>query len=113
LVPNTELGHLEIDGYDAESRASARAREVHDLSWKKYAKKRLRRYFQHVEALFSPDLFIIGGGISKNPEKFMPYFEDEIRTPMVMATLRNNAGIVGAALWAGGMPSERQRRGEL
>ena len=107
LVPNTELGHLEIDGYDAESRASARAREVHDLSWKKYAKKRLRRYFQHVEALFSPDLFIIGGGISKNPEKFMPYFEDEIRTPMVMATLRNNAGIVGAALWAGGMPSER------
>ena len=113
LVPNTELGHLEIDGYDAESRASARAREVHDLSWKKYAKKRLHRYFQHVEALFSPDLFIIGGGISKNPEKFMPYFEDEIRTPMVMATLRNNAGIVGAALWAGGMPSERQRRGEL
>ena len=113
LVPNTELGHLEIDGYDAESRASARAREVHDLSWKKYAKKRLRRYFQHVEALFSPDLFIIGGGISKNPEKFMPYFEDEIRTPMVMPTLRNNAGIVGAALWAGGMPSERQRRGEL
>ncbi|WP_425342829.1 polyphosphate--glucose phosphotransferase [Rothia dentocariosa] len=113
LVPNTELGHLEIDGYDAESRASARAREVYDLSWKKYAKKRLRRYFQHVEALFSPDLFIIGGGISKNPEKFMPYFEDEIRTPMVMATLRNNAGIVGAALWAGGMPSERQRRGEL
>ena len=113
LVPNTELGHLEIDGYDAESRASARAREVHDLSWKKYAKKCLRRYFQHVEALFSPDLFIIGGGISKNPEKFMPYFEDEIRTPMVMATLRNNAGIVGAALWAGGMPSERQRRGEL
>ncbi|MFC2302205.1 MAG: hypothetical protein ACFNLE_00005, partial [Rothia aeria] len=112
LVPNTELGHLEIDGHDAESRASARAREVHELSWKKYASKRLRRYFQHVEALFSPDLFIIGGGISKNPEKFMPYFEDEIRTPMVMATLRNNAGIVGAALWAGGMLPERQRRGE-
>lgn len=112
LVPNTELGHLEIDGHDAESRASARAREVHELSWKKYAKKHLRRYFQHVEALFSPDLFIIGGGISKNPEKFMPYFEDEIRTPMVMATLRNNAGIVGAALWAGGMLPERQRRGE-
>ena len=105
-------GHLEIDGHDAESRASARAREVHELSWKKYASKRLRRYFQHVEALFSPDLFIIGGGISKNPEKFMPYFEDEIRTPMVMATLRNNAGIVGAALWAGGMLPERQRRGE-
>nr|WP_237218473.1 ROK family protein [Rothia nasimurium] len=99
LIPNTELGHLEIDGHNAESRASARAREIHELSWKKYG-KRLQRYFSHVEFLFSPDLFVIGGGISKNPEKFMPYFEDEIRTPMVMATLRNNAGIVGAALWA-------------
>ncbi|ORC18883.1 polyphosphate glucokinase [Rothia nasimurium] len=109
LVPNTELGHLELDGHNAESRASARAREIHELSWKKYG-KRLHRYFSHVEMLFSPDLFIIGGGISKNPEKFMPYFEDEIRTPMVMATLRNNAGIVGAALWAAGHPSEHERR---
>ena len=74
--------------------------------------KRLYRYFEHVQMLFSPDLFIIGGGISKNPEKFMPYFEDQIRTPMVMAALRNNAGIVGAALWAGGMLQERKRRGE-
>ena len=106
-----ELGHLEIDGHDAESQASARAREVHELSWKKYG-KRLYRYFDHVQMLFSPDLFIIGGGISKNPEKFMPYFENHIRTPMVMATLRNNAGIVGAALWAGGMLRERKRRGE-
>ena len=111
LIPNTELGHLEIDGHNAESQASARAREVHELSWKKYG-KRLYRYFDHVQMLFSPDLFIIGGGISKNPEKFMPYFEDHIRTPMVMAALRNNAGIVGAALWAGGMLPERQRRGE-
>ncbi|MBS6634430.1 MAG: ROK family protein [Rothia mucilaginosa] len=111
LIPNTELGHLEIDGHDAESQASARAREVHELSWKKYG-KRLYRYFDHVQMLFSPDLFIIGGGISKNPEKFMPYFENHIRTPMVMATLRNNAGIVGAALWAGGMLRERKRRGE-
>ncbi|WP_237236865.1 polyphosphate--glucose phosphotransferase, partial [Rothia nasimurium] len=109
LIPNTELGHLEIDGHNAESRASARAREIHELSWKKYG-KRLQRYFSHVEFLFSPDLFIIGGGISKNPEKFMPYFEDEIRTPMVMAQLRNNAGIVGAALWAAGHPSEHERR---
>lgn len=111
LIPNTELGHLELDGHNAESQASARAREVHELSWKKYG-KRLYRYFEHVQMLFSPDLFIIGGGISKNPEKFMPYFEDQIRTPMVMAALRNNAGIVGAALWAGGMLPERQRRGE-
>ncbi|MFC6354136.1 polyphosphate--glucose phosphotransferase [Rothia nasimurium] len=109
LIPNTELGHLEIDGHNAESRASARAREIHELSWKKYG-KRLQRYFSHVEFLFSPDLFIIGGGISKNPEKFMPYFENEIRTPMVMAQLRNNAGIVGAALWAAGHPSEHERR---
>ena len=95
LLTNTELGHLEIDGHNAESQASARAREVHELSWKKYG-KRLYRYFDHVQMLFSPDLFIIGGGISKNPEKFMPYFEDHIRTPMVMATLRNNAGYRGA-----------------
>ncbi|MFW0111842.1 polyphosphate--glucose phosphotransferase [Rothia sp. CCM 9417] len=112
LIPNTELGHLEIDGQDAETRASARAREVYELSWKKYG-KRLHRYFSHLEMLFSPDLFIIGGGISKNPEKFMPYLEGKLRTPMVMAALRNNAGIVGAALWAGGMPSEHKRRASV
>ena len=109
LVPNTELGHLEIDGHDAETQASARARETHELSWKKYG-KRLRRYFTHVEMLFTPDLFIIGGGISKNPEKFLPYFEEDVRTPIVMAELRNNAGIVGAAVWAAGMPSEQAHR---
>ena len=109
LVPNTELGHLEIDGHDAETQASARARETHELSWKKYG-KRLYRYFTHVEMLFTPDLFIIGGGISKNPEKFLPYFEEDVRTPIVMAELRNNAGIVGAAVWAAGMPSEQARR---
>ena len=109
LVPNTELGHLEIDGHDAETQASARARETHELSWKKYG-KRLRRYFTHVEMLFTPDLFIIGGGISKNPEKFLPYFIEDVRTPIVMAELRNNAGIVGAAVWAAGMPSEQARR---
>ncbi|MFW0120844.1 polyphosphate--glucose phosphotransferase [Rothia sp. CCM 9419] len=109
LIPNTELGHLELDGENAESRASARARERDDLSWKKYG-KRLHRYFSHLTLLFSPDLFIIGGGISKNPEKFMPYFEDDLDIPMVMAALRNNAGIVGAALWAFGfVEGERQR----
>lgn len=109
LVPNTELGHLEIDGHDAETQASARARETHELSWKKYG-KRLHRYFTHVEMLFTPDLFIIGGGISKNPEKFLPYFEEDVRTPIVMAELRNNAGIVGAAVWAACKPSEQARR---
>lgn len=101
LIPNTELGHLEIDGVDAESKASARARERDEISWKKYG-KRLRRYFTHVEILFTPDLFIIGGGVSKNPEKFLPYFEEDVHTPIVMAQLRNNAGIVGAAVWAAG-----------
>lgn len=107
LVPNSELGHLELDGHDAESRASVRAREREDLSWKQYG-KRLRRYFSHVEMLFSPDAFIIGGGVSKKPEKFMPYLE-EISTPILTARLINNAGIVGAGVWAAGQPGERER----
>lgn len=98
LVPNAELGHLEIDGHDAETKASAAAREREDLPWKKWAKKRLQRYFSHVEFLFSPSLFIIGGGVSKNSEKFVPYLD--LKTPVEIASLRNNAGIVGAALWA-------------
>lgn len=98
LVPNAELGHLEIDGHDAETKASAAAREREDLPWKKWAKKRLQRYFSHVEFLFSPSLFIIGGGVSKNSEKFVPFLE--LKTPVEIAKLRNNAGIVGAALWA-------------
>lgn len=95
LVPNFELGHLEIDGYDAESKASASAREREDLGWKDYA-KRLQRYFSHVEFLFSPKLFIVGGGISKKAEKFLPYLD--LRTEIVPAQLINNAGIAGAAL---------------
>ena len=98
LVPNAELGHLEIDGHDAETKASAAAREREQLPWKKWAKNRLQRYFSHVEFLFSPSLFVIGGGVSKNSEKFLPYLE--LRTPVEIAALRNNAGIVGAALWA-------------
>ena len=98
LVPNAELGHLEIDGFDAETKASAAAREREQLPWKKWAKKRLQRYFSHVEFLFSPSLFVIGGCVSKNSEKFLPYLE--LRTPVEIAALRNNAGIVGAALWA-------------
>lgn len=94
LVPNTELGHLEIDGFDAESRASSAARDVEDLSWKQWA-KRLQRYFGHVEALFWPDLFVIGGGISKKSAKFLPLLE--LRTPIIPAQLLNNAGIIGAA----------------
>lgn len=94
LVPNTELGHLEIDGHDAESRASDRARTRDDLSWEQWA-ERLQRYFETVELLFSPDLVVVGGGVSKHHEKFLPLLD--LRAPIIPAKLRNAAGIVGAA----------------
>ncbi len=95
LVPNTELGHLEVRGKDAELRASDRARVKKDLSWKDWA-KRLDEYLVVVERLFWPDLIIVGGGASKNHEKFIPFLS--IRTPIVPAQMFNDAGIVGAAL---------------
>ena len=97
LLPNTEFGHLEINGKDSEFRASAFARERDKLSWKKYA-KRLNRYLNTMENLFWPDLFVIGGGISKDSVKFLPLLT--IETPVVPAQLLNDAGIVGAALGA-------------
>lgn len=96
LLPNTEFGHLEIDGRDAESDASDAARERDDLSWKKYA-RRLNKYLLRMEGLFWPDLFIIGGGISKKHEKFLPLLT--LQTEIVPAQLQNNAGIIGAALF--------------
>ena len=95
LIPNTEFGHVEIKGEDAEFRASALARQRDKLSWKKYT-KRLSKYLQTMEKLFWPDLFIIGGGISKDSEKFLPMLD--ITTKVVPAQLLNEAGIVGAAL---------------
>jgi polyphosphate glucokinase len=97
LVPNAELGHLEIDGHDAETQASAVARERLGLSWEEYSVK-LQRYFSHVEFLFSPELFIVGGGISKRSKDFLPNLS--LRTRIIPAELRNHAGIVGAALQA-------------
>lgn len=97
LVPNVELGHLEIDGYDAEKKASAVARERENIGWDEYA-LRLQRYFAHVEFLFSPELFIVGGGISKRSEDFLPALS--LRTPIIPAVLKNHAGIVGGALQA-------------
>lgn len=94
LVPNTELGHLEIDGYDAEKRAAASIRTAEDLSWKKWG-ARLTRYYGHLDMLFSPDLFVVGGGVSKNYSKFIDYIE--VDASFVPAQLRNTAGIVGAA----------------
>lgn len=97
LVPNTELGHLELGGHDAEDRASDRAREVDDLNWQDWA-RRVETYLAHLENLFWPDLMIIGGGVSKRSAKFLPLITT--RTPVVPAELLNNAGIVGAALAA-------------
>jgi polyphosphate glucokinase len=94
LIPNAELGHLEVDGNDAETQASAVVREREDLSYATWA-KRLQRYYEHVEMLFTPELFIVGGGVSKSHEKFLPLLK--LRTPIVPATLLNQAGILGAA----------------
>ena len=97
LVPNSELGHLEIDGHDAETRAANGVRERDGLSWEEWA-RRLTRYYGVVERLLSPDLFVVGGGVSKHAAKFLPLVE--VETPLIPATLRNTAGIVGAALLA-------------
>ena len=98
LVPNTEFGHIEIHGKDAEERASERARELHDLSWGKWA-GRVDDYLTHVEALVSPSLFIIGGGISRKSDRFLPLLTS-VRAKIVPAALHNDAGIVGAAMAA-------------
>ncbi len=97
LVPNLELGHLEIDGFDAETRAAASVKEREGLSYEEWS-ERLQRYFETVEFLFSPDLFIIGGGISRDHAKFLHLVNT--RAEMVPAKLRNHAGIVGAAAFA-------------
>lgn len=95
LVPNTELGHIEVRGEDAEHRASDSARKRDDLSWKEYA-KRLDEYLHRIEDLLWPDLIVIGGGISKKSEKFFPHLT--ARTKIVRAEMLNEAGIAGAAL---------------
>jgi len=97
LVPNTELGHMDIRGKEAEHRASDRARKEFDLGWTKWA-KRVTEYLNTLEDLFWPDLFIIGGGVSKKTHKFLENVDT--RTAVVPAQLLNEAGIVGAALWA-------------
>ncbi len=94
LIPNAELGHLEIDGKDAESRAAYSAKEREDLSWKDWA-KRLQRYYETLDFLFSPELIVVGGGVSKQYQEFLPLLE--LRPRIEPAALRNNAGILGAA----------------
>lgn len=99
LVPNLELGHIYMRNRkrDAEAHASDRARQEQELGWKRWG-RRLNEYFQYIEALFSPQLIIIGGGVSKKHEKFLRYIET--RAPVVPAQLRNQAGIIGAAVAA-------------
>ena len=99
LVPNTELGHIHIRGKEAEHRASDKARRDDGINWAKWA-ERVSEYLNVLEALFWPDLFIIGGGVSKKPQKFIDALTT--RTPVVPAELQNEAGIVGAAMWASG-----------
>ena len=98
LVPNTEFGHIEIRGKDAEKRASEHAREVGDLSWGTWA-GRVDEYLAHMEALLSPSMMIIGGGISKKSDKFLPLLTG-LQAAVVPAAMHNDAGIVGAALAA-------------
>lgn len=95
LLPNTELGHLEIDGYDAEKRAASSVKDKKHMSYKDWATKRLQRYYEVVEMLFTPDLFVVGGGVSKDHARFFKYLK--LETPIVPATLLNRAGIIGAA----------------
>jgi polyphosphate glucokinase len=97
LVPNTELGHLELAGHEAEDRASDRARTADDLSWREYA-KRLDDYLAHLERLFTPSLFVLGGGVSKHADKLLPHLRRAVE--VVPATLGNDAGIIGAAMAA-------------
>jgi polyphosphate glucokinase len=99
LVPNAELGHIQLEGVDWETKAAYSAKERENLSWAEWA-ERLQKYYSALEALFHPDLFIVGGGVSKEYEDFLPLLT--LDTPIVPATLRNNAGILGAAAFASG-----------
>ncbi|EHY88072.1 polyphosphate--glucose phosphotransferase [Saccharomonospora azurea] len=94
LMPNTEFGHIEVDGHDAEKKAAASAKDNEGLSYPEWA-KRVNRYLTVLENLIWPDLFIVGGGVSKKSHKWVPLLD--IRTPVITASLLNNAGIVGAA----------------
>ncbi|WP_030176658.1 polyphosphate--glucose phosphotransferase [Spirillospora albida] len=106
IVPNTEFGHLEIDGHDAETRAAARIREEEKLGWDEWA-ERLGRYLSRLEALICPSLIILGGGVSKRADRFVPLITG-VRAPIVPATLVNNAGIVGAAMAAAAAAHPRE-----
>ena len=110
LLPNTELGHLEIDGYDAESRASSAVKSAKKMTFKAWS-RRLQRYYETLEKLFWPDLFIVGGGVSKQHEKFLPLLD--LKTPIKPAALLNQAGITGAAVVAAEASSKHHQHSEV
>lgn len=97
LLPNTEFGHIEIRGKDAERRASDATRKRKDLTWEQWA-VRFQEYLERMEMLICPDLIILGGGASKNPDDFFPFLKT--RAKLVAAELQNEAGIIGAAMYA-------------
>lgn len=94
LLPNTEFGHLEIDGEDAEVHAAASSKETRGLSWDTWA-RHVSTYLRTLENLTWPDLIVAGGGVSRMPEEWIPLLD--VRTPVIAASLQNDAGIVGAA----------------
>jgi polyphosphate glucokinase len=106
LVPNSELGHLEVDGVDAETMAASSAKTREDLSYAQWA-ERLQRYYSTLENLLWPDLIVVGGGVSKESDEFLPLLD--LRTPIIPARLRNKAGIIGAAVLASNVQDERGR----
>jgi polyphosphate glucokinase len=97
VIPNSELGHLQIDGVDYETKASFAAKERENLDFTQWA-QRLQRYYSELERLFTPSLFIVGGGISKSHKEFLPLLK--LKTEIVPAKLKNSAGIIGAAAFA-------------
>jgi polyphosphate glucokinase len=108
LLPNTEIGHLEMRGRDAEERVAESARDRLNLGWRDWASG-FDDYLHLLERLFWPDLFILGGGASKRADNYMQYLT--VKTPVVIATLKNNAGIVGGALIAHEKQSREAVRG--
>jgi polyphosphate glucokinase len=108
LVPNTELGHMEIRSRDAERRSAAAARTRRSLSWKAWASD-LDEHLHAIDRILWPGLIILGGGVSKRADRFLPFLT--VRPPVVPATLQNDAGIVGAALAASEREAKAARAG--
>jgi polyphosphate glucokinase len=106
LIPNSELGHLEIDGHEAEHRAASSVKDDKHLSWQEWA-ERLQQYYSHVENLLRPDLIVVGGGVSRKADKFLPLLH--LRAPIVAAQLQNSAGIIGAAWLARSVTGDQPR----